>query len=70
MNRDGKSDTYDGFMEAIWLRWMLRDIRADRFTITPLDPVRLERLIEMGLAEMVDGNPGLTDAGRQMIENT
>jgi hypothetical protein len=41
MNGDGTNDYYDGFMEAIWLRWMLRDIRAQRFTIMPLDPARL-----------------------------
>jgi hypothetical protein len=70
MNGDGTNDYYDGFMEAIWLRWMLRDIRAQRFTIMPLDPARLQRLIEMGLAAMVDGNPALTEAGRQMIDNT
>ena len=66
----GDADNYDGLMEAIELRWLLRDIRAKRWTAVPLDPVRLQRLIEMGLAEMVDDKPALTETGRQIIERT
>jgi hypothetical protein len=69
MNREDASN-YDGLMAAIELRWLLRDIRAKRWTSVPLDPERLQRLIEMGLAEMVDDKPALTEAGRQVIERT
>ena len=46
-----ETSNYDGFMEAIELRWLLRDIRAKRWALVPLDPVRLQRAIDMGLAE-------------------
>ena len=64
------ANNYDGVMEAIELRWLLRDIRARRWALVPLDPARLERLIEMGLAEMVDDKPVLTEAGLRIIEST
>jgi hypothetical protein len=64
------ANNYDGVIEAIELRWLLRDIRAKRWVLVPLDPVRLERLIEMGLAEMVDDKPVLTEAGLRIIEST
>jgi hypothetical protein len=64
------SHDYDGVMEAIELRWLLRDIRAQRWVLAPLDPVRVQRLVDMGLVEMVDDKPALTEAGRQMIEFT
>jgi hypothetical protein len=69
MSHDDAPD-YDGVMEAIELRWLLRDIRAKRWVLAPLDPVRVQRLVDMGLVEMVDDKPALTEAGRQMIEFT
>jgi hypothetical protein len=69
MNREDAS-SYDGLMAAIELRWLLRDIRAKRWVSVPLDRGRLQRLIEMGLAEMIDDEPALTEAGRQVIEST
>src|ERR1700761_1295042 len=63
-------NSYDGLAEAIALRWLLRDIRANRWTFVPLDPARLQRAIEMGLAEMVDDAPTLTELGSQVIEGT
>jgi hypothetical protein len=65
-----ETNDYDGVMEAIELRWLLRDIRAKRWTLAPLDPVRLQRAIDMGLAEMVDDKPVLTETGHQIIEQT
>ncbi|MGX1359778.1 hypothetical protein [Bradyrhizobium elkanii] len=40
--------------EAIRLRWVLRDIRARRFIVSPLDPADVQKLTQMGLRR----NPG------------
>ena len=48
---------------AIRLRWALRDIKAKRTKLTPVNPSDLETLIEMGLVEMRDDAPLLTNAG-------
>jgi hypothetical protein len=50
---------------AIRLRWTLRDIKAKRTKITPVSPSDLKTLIEMGLVEMRDEAPMLTNEGHQ-----
>jgi hypothetical protein len=52
---------------AIELRWALRDIRAKRFKLTPVDPEHLRTLIDMGLVEMRDDEAVVTTAGLDVI---
>jgi hypothetical protein len=52
---------------AIRLRWALRDILAKRTQFLPLADADLQLLIEMGLAEMHDDEPALTEAGAAAI---
>ncbi len=53
---------------AISLRWSLRDILASRTKFLPLDQADLQLLVEMGLAEVHDGEPSLTSTGMAAIE--
>jgi hypothetical protein len=54
---------------AIRLRWALRDIKAKRTKLTPVNPGDLKALIEMGLVEMRDDDaPMLTNEGHQVID--
>jgi hypothetical protein len=53
---------------AISLRWTLRDILAGRTKFLPLADDDLQVLIEMGLVEMRDEEPMLTEAGFAIIE--
>jgi hypothetical protein len=53
--------------ERIDLRWTLRDIRAKRWKLSPIDPSHLEKLKLMGLVEMRDDDPVLTNAGLNAI---
>jgi hypothetical protein len=48
---------------AIALRWVLRDIKSNRLKRSPLDQQELRILIIMGLVEMRDDTPVLTNAG-------
>ena len=54
-------------LDAIDLRWKLKDIIAKRWMLTPLNPVHIARLIELGLVEMTDDQPVVTLAGQQVI---
>lgn len=54
-------------IRAIDLRWTLRDIKAKR-TMFPVDPDHLRTLVEMGLVEMRDGVPAITNAGHQILD--
>jgi hypothetical protein len=47
---------------AIVLRWVLRDIKANRLKLSPVDQLDLEDLIDMGLVEMRNDAPVLTPA--------
>jgi hypothetical protein len=60
-----QSDPFDGLdlQETIDLRWTLRDIRARRWKLSPLNPSHLEKLKTMNLIEMLDDEPVLTTAG-------
>jgi hypothetical protein len=53
---------------AIRLRWALRDIKAKRTKLIPVNPGDLETLFEMGLVEMRDDSPLLTDAAHQALD--
>lgn len=52
---------------AIRLRWALRDIRSKRTKFSPVAPDDLKTLIEMGLIEMRDDVPVLTNEGHGAI---
>jgi hypothetical protein len=64
-----ESDPFNGLdlQEAIDLRWTLRDIRARRWTLSPLNPSHLEKLKSMNLIEMHGDEPALTKAGLDAI---
>ena len=53
--------------EAIDLRWTLRDIKAKRWKLSPINPSHLEKLQDMGLVEMRNDEPVLTNAGLDAI---
>jgi hypothetical protein len=53
---------------AIRLRWALRDIKAKRTKLTPVNPDDLKTLIEMGLVEMRDDMPVLTNEGHRALD--
>jgi hypothetical protein len=48
---------------AIRLRWAMRDIKARRTKLSPLNPNDLAALIDLGFVEMRDGTPVLTNVG-------
>ena len=52
---------------AIDLRWTLRDIKARR-SIFPVNPDHLRTLIELGLVEMKDDVPAITNTGHQILD--
>ena len=64
-----ESDPFQDFdlQEAIDLRWTLRDIKAKRWKLSPINPSHLEKLEAMGLVEMRDDEPVLTNAGLDAI---
>jgi hypothetical protein len=53
--------------QVIDLRWTLRDIKAKRWLVCPVDASRLEELIALGLVEMQDNEPVLTRSGLDAI---
>jgi hypothetical protein len=53
---------------SIALRWTLRDILAGRTKFLPLVDSDLRLLVEMGLVEMHDDVPALTETGLAAIE--
>ena len=55
---------------AIRLRWALRDIKAKRTKWSPVSPDDLKRLTELGLIEMYDEEPMLTNEGRRAIAHS
>jgi hypothetical protein len=50
---------------AIGLRWVLRDIKAKRTKLSPVSPDDLQTLIGMGLVEMRDEAPFVTNEGER-----
>jgi hypothetical protein len=53
---------------AIRFRWVLRDIKAKRTKLTPVNSDDLNTLIEVGLVEMRDDVPVLTKEGHRAID--
>ncbi len=53
---------------SIRLRWTLRDIKSKRTKFTPAASGDLQTLTEMGLVEMREDIPALTDAGYREID--
>ena len=53
---------------AIHLRWILRDIRGKRTKLSPVSPDDLRILLEMGLVEMRDEVPELTNEGHRALD--
>jgi hypothetical protein len=53
---------------AIHLRWVLRDIKGKRTKLTPVSADDLRTLIEMGLIEMRDEAPVLTNEGERALD--
>jgi hypothetical protein len=50
--------------QAIDLRWTMRDVKAQRWLLSPIKQSQLQKLLTMGLVEMQDENhPVLTNAG-------
>jgi hypothetical protein len=63
-------DIYTARMDrdrAIALRWVLRDIKSNRLNWSPIDKHDLQSLIAMGLVEMRDDAPVLTNAGASAV---
>ena len=53
---------------AIALRWTLRDIKAKRLKLSPVSDADLRTLIDLGLVEMRDDVPVLTNAGHAALD--
>ena len=52
----------------IHLRWVLRDIKAKRTKFMPVSPDDIRTLIEMGLIEMRDEVPVITNEGERALD--
>jgi hypothetical protein len=64
-NEDPFSDL--NVQQTIDLRWTLRDIKAKRWKLSPINPSHLEKLMAMGLVEMRNDDPVLTNSGLDAI---
>lgn len=53
---------------AIGLRWALRDIKAKRLKLSPVNQGDLATLTELGLIEMREDVPVLTQAGHNALD--
>ena len=53
---------------AIALRWTLRDIKANRLKLSPAKESDLNILAQLGLIEMPDDAPVLTQAGHDALD--
>ena len=53
---------------AIALRWVLRDFKAKRLKLSPVSDADLSALIDLGLVEMRDDAPVLTNAGHAALD--
>ena len=56
-----------GLERAIGLRWTLRDIQARRLKMSPVSDDDLRVLTELGLIEMKEEGPVLTQAGTAVL---
>lgn len=69
----GMSDHPNPFAEfdlerAISLRWTLRDIKAKRLKMSPVSDDDLRKLIDLGLVEIRDDVPVLTNTGHGVLD--
>jgi hypothetical protein len=53
---------------AIALRWALRDIKAKRQKLSPVSEADLATLTELGLIEIGEDGPALTQAGHNALD--
>jgi hypothetical protein len=53
---------------AIALRWTLRDIKAKRMKLSPVSESDLRALMDLGLVEMRDDEPVLTNSGHAALD--
>jgi hypothetical protein len=53
---------------AIRLRWALRDIKGKRTKLMPVSPDDVRTLVELGLIEMRDDVPVLTNEGERALD--
>jgi hypothetical protein len=53
---------------AIALRWTVRDIKPKRLKLSPVRDSDLRALIDLGLVEMRDVVPVLTQAGHDALD--
>ncbi|WP_342727868.1 hypothetical protein AAFG07_14515 [Bradyrhizobium sp. B097] len=51
------------------MRWTLRDIQAGRLKLSPVSDEDLGVLIELGLVELYDDQPELTEAGAAVLND-
>ncbi len=51
------------------MRWTLRDIQAGRLKLSPVSDEDLGVLIELGLVELSDDQPELTEAGAAVLND-
>ena len=68
LTRNQEQKTMANQDRAIHLRWALRDIKGKRMKLSPVSPDDLWTLIEMGLVEMRNDCPVLTNAGHAAID--
>jgi hypothetical protein len=52
---------------ALILRWVLRDIKANRLKLSPVSEDDLSTLTGLGLVELRDNVPFLTEAGYAVL---
>ena len=57
-----------GLERAIALRWALRDIKGKRLKLSPVSESDLSTLTNLGLVEMRDDVPVLTQAGHDALD--
>jgi hypothetical protein len=55
-------------LRSIDLVWTLRDIKAKRTQLLPADPSHLRELIDLGLVELRDDVPVITNTGHQVLD--
>ena len=55
-------------IRSIDLVWTLRDIKAKRTRLLPVDADHLRELIDLGLVELRDDVPVITNAGHQVLD--
>jgi hypothetical protein len=56
-------------LHSIDLVWTLRDIKAKRTTLLPINPDHLRELIDLGLVDLRDHVP-VTNAGHQILDQS